>query len=223
MTTGNGTTEVDGMRIQITSNEKTLSLPEDFEVIVVRLPKTNCLWYGVEQFSFEASQLLLLTNGLWAVEPNSQPGGMRAVRLRKVVPSERQDAATVAALIQKALSIHDETSHIFVDLPVSGLLPLQLQIARQAGSGRPLDPIWFKSITLKDQRIIIEGTEMQRPLALSFSLDWNLQEMRLSGKPVEFNRKEWDRAYAVWKKALDKEIARPRNNAYLCAVVSERS
>ena len=207
VTTGNGTLEVDGMRIRVRSIDKVLGLPTVLEVIVVKTPKTNFLWYGVERFGFESPRLLLLMNDLWAVEPNGRTGGIRAIRLRKVVPSEGQDAATVTTLIQKALSIHDETSHMFVDLPVSELLPLQLQIARQAGSGGPYDPIWFKSISLKDQRITIEGTEMQRPLTLSFSLDWNLEEMRLSGKPVEFNRKEWDRAYGVWKKALDKEIA----------------
>lgn len=116
--------------------------------------------------------------------------------------------AAITALVKQALPSYASGTHMFSSQPITSLLPKEMQVDLRSPAGiRPGNPVYITGIALRDNRIVIDCEYFRRPISLSFSQDWRLEEMRLAGKPVDFNREESARGHAVWKKALEREIA----------------
>ena len=45
---------------------------------------------------------------------------------------------------------------------------------------------------------------------LTHTLDWDLEEIQMNGKPIVFDRVEWSRAYKEWMRVLNKEPVEPQ-------------
>lgn len=205
MVTEVGMTDSEAMTVIVNSVNQAVSKLRTLQVLVIKHPNTKALWYGVQRFPFDSPHLLLIREQLWALEPDGESGGIRAIRLRKLGVSPDLDVGAVKALVQAALPSYNPGTHMFSSQPVVSLLPKEMQLNLDEAI-RPENPVTITALGLREGRINVNAANVARPMVLLFSFDWRLVEIRLLGKSVEFNHEESARAYAVWKKALDKEI-----------------
>lgn len=181
-----------------------VKFPTTVRVFVVQGPTAKSFFWGVQEFPFDQPKLALVGHDMWAAEPEGYKGEIRIIRLRRIEAPTPPDRDSITLLAQKAFPVVDKRLHMFSSLPFSRLIPKQHQIEERSSSVC-MDPVRFTALTLSSNNIVISGTHVGRPMSLKFGLDWNLIELSLFGKPVEFNRAEWTRAYTAWKEALDEE------------------
>lgn len=195
------------MTIVIESKAVDETYPGPLIVVVFRIPNTNAIWYCVQRHSLGPPKMLLVNGHPWGIESAYRIKEIRAMRLRKIPAGQSNASDAVIALIQKEFGSHKLADHLFTSLPLGSLLSKQFN-SYQGAAGPPRNAVEFTSIEVQENAILIEGTYDFKPMALAFGLDWNLKEIRIEGQHVEFDREEWARAYAVWKRALENEIAR---------------
>ena len=174
-------------------------------VILVRLPNTNAIWGCVQLHPFGPPKMLVIDGRPWGIESNIDTKGIRVMRLRKIGTRQRTDIETVLPLVQKEFGSHRLVDHFYTSLPLTSLLPRRL-LTMSDPSGFEIRAVVINLIEVHPSVIRINGSMDNKQLALTFDLSWNLKEFRLAGEVIEFDRDKWSRAYAVWKKALEKEI-----------------
>ena len=174
-------------------------------VILVRLPNTNAIWGCVQQRQFGPPKMLLVNGHPWGVESDVDTKGIRIMRLRKIATRQPVDRESLLALVVKEYGSYRMSDHLFTPLPLASVLPQKLQ-KNPGAAGFAINAVEFNSFDIRTEVIFVSGSMDNKQMALTFDLSWNLKEFRLAGEVIEFDRDKWSRAYAVWKKALEKEI-----------------
>ena len=125
--------------------------------------------------------------------------------MRKVSVAEKSDIETIESRLKQMYHAHNLGEHMFINLPFSEILPEECRYKSQL-SIDPVDPIQLKGIKFNGKEAQIGIRYWFSSAYLEFTSDWELKQVDFSGKRIEFNREAWFRAYAVWKKALEKEL-----------------
>lgn len=185
---------------------KNASSPTLLKVFLVKESKSGELWSAVQRNPFVRPRVMLVGERPWAVEAALRNQGIRVLRMRKVSVAEKSDLATIESRLKQVYRTHDLGEHMFINLPFSEILPEEYRYQSKLAID-PVDPVQLAEIKFNGKEAQIGIRYWFSSVNLLFTSDWELKQVAFSGKPIEFNREAWTRAYAVWKKALEKEIA----------------